>query len=161
MESLWAGLNKIFSSVRTATLAHRAEILDDHACDSNHKKALNMATYLCSRKKTAKEKHAQYKEYFENLCKTFGKDLIDIWTRNIVEAEGQRINDVSVMDIYVPQVIKRLHFGQAANIAGMSTAGSMHNAGGMSAGGSVQHAGTSVKSWLEFAFVVEEMQCVF
>jgi len=56
-----------------------------------------MATYLCSRKKMAKAKHAQYKEYFENLCKTFRKDLIDMWTRNIVEAEGQRINDVWVL----------------------------------------------------------------
>lgn len=42
LESLWAGLNRISPSTRTATLAHRAEVIDDHASDSNHKKALGM-----------------------------------------------------------------------------------------------------------------------
>lgn len=42
LESLWAGLNRISPSTRTATLAHRAEVIDDHASDSNHKKALAM-----------------------------------------------------------------------------------------------------------------------
>jgi len=42
LESLWAGLNTITPATRTATLAHRAEIIDDHAADSNYKKALGM-----------------------------------------------------------------------------------------------------------------------
>ncbi|KIM35088.1 hypothetical protein M413DRAFT_48291, partial [Hebeloma cylindrosporum] len=42
LESLWSGLNGISPSTRTATLPHRAEVLDDHACDSNHKKLLGM-----------------------------------------------------------------------------------------------------------------------
>lgn len=42
LESLWSVLNTITPTTRTATLAHRAEILDDHASDSNHKKALSM-----------------------------------------------------------------------------------------------------------------------
>ena len=42
LESLWSVLNTITPATRTATLAHRAEILDDHAADSNHKKALSM-----------------------------------------------------------------------------------------------------------------------
>jgi len=87
LEALWATLNKISPSMRTASLAHRAEVLDDHACDSNHKKALNMAVYLCSRKTNAKEKHAHYKLYFLNLCKTFGQQLVDIWTSAIECAE--------------------------------------------------------------------------
>ena len=42
LESLWAGLNTITPATRTATLAHRAEIIDDHASDSNHRKCINM-----------------------------------------------------------------------------------------------------------------------
>jgi hypothetical protein len=42
LESLWAGLNRISPATRTATLAHRAEVIDDHASDSNHKKTLGM-----------------------------------------------------------------------------------------------------------------------
>ncbi|KAF8958664.1 hypothetical protein BDZ97DRAFT_1612553, partial [Flammula alnicola] len=40
LESNWSILNKISPTARTATLAHRTEMLDDHACDSNHKKTL-------------------------------------------------------------------------------------------------------------------------
>lgn len=42
LESLWAVLNAVTPAMRTATLAHRAEIMDDHMTDSNHKKLLNM-----------------------------------------------------------------------------------------------------------------------
>jgi hypothetical protein len=42
LEMLWASLNTITPTVRTATLAHRAEVIDDHATDSNHKKMLNI-----------------------------------------------------------------------------------------------------------------------
>ena len=41
-EPLWAKLNPITTATRTATLAHRAEVLDDHASDSNHKKGLSI-----------------------------------------------------------------------------------------------------------------------
>lgn len=49
LESLWSGLNGISPVVCTATLAHCAEVLDDHACNSNHKKALGIARYLSRR----------------------------------------------------------------------------------------------------------------
>ena len=42
METLWAILNRISWGARTTTLAHRAEILDDHANDSNWKKLTNI-----------------------------------------------------------------------------------------------------------------------
>jgi hypothetical protein len=42
LESLWSTLNTISPATRTATLAHRAEVIDDHASDSNHKKALGI-----------------------------------------------------------------------------------------------------------------------
>ena len=42
LESLWASMNTITLAMRMATLSHRAEMTDDHACDSNHKKLLGM-----------------------------------------------------------------------------------------------------------------------
>jgi hypothetical protein len=42
METLWAVLNTVGPSTRTASLAHRTEILDDHMNDSNWKKMLQI-----------------------------------------------------------------------------------------------------------------------
>jgi hypothetical protein len=42
LESLWSGMNTITPSMRTATLAHRAEMTDDHANNSNYKKLLGI-----------------------------------------------------------------------------------------------------------------------
>ena len=42
LESLWSVLNAITPAMRTATLAHQAEIMDDHMTDFNHKKSLGM-----------------------------------------------------------------------------------------------------------------------
>ena len=42
LESLCARMNTITRSARTATLAHRAELIDDHANDSNYHKLLGM-----------------------------------------------------------------------------------------------------------------------
>jgi Kyakuja-Dileera-Zisupton transposase len=42
LEMLWSSLNSITPTVRTATLANRAETIDDHATDSNHKKMVNI-----------------------------------------------------------------------------------------------------------------------
>ena len=42
LESLWARMNTITPSARTATLAHRAELVGDHANDSNYHKLLGM-----------------------------------------------------------------------------------------------------------------------
>ena len=46
MESQWATMNTISPVVRTATIAHRAEVLDDHATDWNYKKMLGLRAYL-------------------------------------------------------------------------------------------------------------------
>jgi len=42
LELLWSRLNLITTATRTATLAHRAEVIDKHASDSNHKKTLGI-----------------------------------------------------------------------------------------------------------------------
>lgn len=46
LESLWASLNTVTPAMRTATLSHRAEIMDDHMTDSNHKKCLGIGKCL-------------------------------------------------------------------------------------------------------------------
>lgn len=46
LESLWAVLNSVTPAMRTATLAHRAEMMDDHMTDSNHKKLLGMGEHF-------------------------------------------------------------------------------------------------------------------
>jgi hypothetical protein len=46
LESLWANMNTITPSTRTATLAHRAEMIDDHASDSNFKKSMSMGAFI-------------------------------------------------------------------------------------------------------------------
>ena len=45
LESLWSTLNSVTPAMRTATLAHRAEMMDDHMTDSNHKKMLRMGKF--------------------------------------------------------------------------------------------------------------------
>lgn len=42
LETLWAVLNAISRSLRSATTAHRTEVVDDHMGDSNWKKTINM-----------------------------------------------------------------------------------------------------------------------
>ncbi|KAF8224439.1 hypothetical protein L208DRAFT_1080349, partial [Tricholoma matsutake] len=49
LKSLWSSLNSISPAVRTVTLPHWPEMLDDHATDPNHKKMLSMAVTLCSK----------------------------------------------------------------------------------------------------------------
>lgn len=46
LESLWSNMNAITPAMRTASLAHRAELIDDHASDSNQKKLLGMGKSL-------------------------------------------------------------------------------------------------------------------
>lgn len=45
LESLWSNLNCITPATRTATLAHRSEVIDDHSGDSNFKKAMCISEF--------------------------------------------------------------------------------------------------------------------
>jgi hypothetical protein len=42
LETLWAVLNTVSASTRTASLGHQTEILDDHMNDSNWKKIIHI-----------------------------------------------------------------------------------------------------------------------
>lgn len=100
LESLWSNLNAISSSVRTATLAHRAEVLDDHACDSNHKKLLGMTAALCERHMEAVSMAAQSRHYFAELSKQVSQSVQDEWEDEVKGAEAMRLVNITHMDIY-------------------------------------------------------------
>ena len=52
IETLWSTLNDASKSARTATLAHRTELLDDHMNDSNWKKLTKIGNGSVFRTKT-------------------------------------------------------------------------------------------------------------
>ncbi|KAH9484689.1 hypothetical protein JR316_0001588 [Psilocybe cubensis] len=75
-------------------------MLDDHATDSNHKKALNMPKDLCRRYVKAIENHDATEKYFAEVSQVVSSDLINLWTQQITQAEAQRLTKPQVMDIY-------------------------------------------------------------
>jgi hypothetical protein len=104
LESLWSTLNSISPTARTATLAHRAEMLDDHACDSNHKKMLGMAYSLCRTYRSAIDMLDHAQTYFRNLTNEAGVTSVEKWTHDIESAEQNRKNDVTEMNIYAAKL---------------------------------------------------------
>jgi hypothetical protein len=104
LESLWSNLNTISPTARTATLPHRAEILDDHCCDSNYKKMLAMTEILCSRYVTAKNTVQSSDVYFCNLRDTVPPGMITAWEAEVTAAEAQRPNNLDKMDVYAARV---------------------------------------------------------
>ena len=102
LESLWSSLNAISPTAQTATLAHRAEMLDDHTTDSNHKKTLGIVNTLCRSHQTAVDMldHAQI--YYRNLTDQAGPTAVAKWDQDI-ESLKQCINTTSPQWIYMLQ----------------------------------------------------------
>jgi hypothetical protein len=59
-------------TVRTVTLPHWAEMLDDHATDLNHKKMLSMTVRLCLTSREATEISTQLGNHHAELMAAFG-----------------------------------------------------------------------------------------
>lgn len=94
-------MNAILRSIRTATLAHRSEILDDHACDSNHKKALGMRASLCNRYDQATKTFQVAEAQFNDLKGVVGRAQCQHWEAEVERAEEKRKEgDLKAMDIY-------------------------------------------------------------
>ena len=136
LESLWSSLNSISPTVRTATLPHRAEMLDDHATDSNHKKMLGMMAMLCSKSQEALGVSTQLGKHHEELMAAFGQQATERWEDKVTAAELLRLTDVKVMDMYATQGL-----GLGSGLPSASTL--------------VQSA---VEEWVDFAIIVEQMQ---
>src|ERR1700723_3445298 len=152
LESLWSSLNSISPAVRTATLPHRAEMLDDHASDSNHKKMLGMTATLCSKSHEALDVSMQLGKHHEALTAAFGQQATEKWEDEVTAAESDRLTDLNVMDMYATQ-------GLGSNAATAPGAGSGAASASASASASVPaSAQSAVKEWVDFAILVEQMQ---
>jgi hypothetical protein len=137
LESLWSSLNSISPTARTATLAHRAEMLDDHVTDSNHKKTLGMVTSLCRSYRHAVVMLDHSKVYYENLTIEAGKTAVEKWRDDIVGAEKMRKKDITAMDLY------------AANLAETNS-----DTGNPASG--IQRS--PLDTWMQLSLAVEEKQ---
>lgn len=117
LESLWSSLNTITPSTRTATLAHRDEVIDDHSADSNFKKMIAMrepkihtssdlfadidpiAYVLCDKFRHAKVMINEATKYFSQLSATIPQHERQSWEVEIQAAEANRLQDPSFMDV--------------------------------------------------------------
>jgi hypothetical protein len=151
LESLWAVLNSISPTVRTATLPHRAEMLDDHATDSNHKKMLSMTVTLCSKSREALENSTELGQYHAELTAAFGQRATNQWEDEVVAAETQRLIDIRVMDMYATH-ISETAVGTGSSDTATGAGSALPSA---SATALVQSA---VEEWIDFTILFEEMQ---
>ncbi|KIM35993.1 hypothetical protein M413DRAFT_47570, partial [Hebeloma cylindrosporum] len=99
LERLWSVLNLVSRSTRTATLAQRAEILDDHMNDNNWKKLIGIVAVICKRYQTAVVSAEETKKYFDGISESLHPSYIGEWTRQVEEAEALRADDPAKMDI--------------------------------------------------------------
>jgi hypothetical protein len=146
LESLWSNLNSISPTVRTATLLHRAEMLDDHACDSNHKKMLSMTENLRAKYMDATTMSSQSDLYYLEITQTVDQSTFMAWEDEVKAAEARRGMDIKVMDVYAARLPDRL--GVDPSSASRST----------SASASASTASAPMDQWMEFALLVEENQ---
>jgi hypothetical protein len=136
LESLWSTLNSISPSARTATLAHRAELLDDHATDSNHRKMLGMVSSLCKNFKKATDMSQHAQEYYANLTEQAGPAAVAAWEIDIREAEACRMQNRPAMDLYAT----KLDTSSVTNPA------------------PVDPSSLALDRWMDLALLVEEKQ---
>jgi hypothetical protein len=134
---MWSSLNSISPTVRTATLAHREEVLDDHACDANHKKMLNIHNYLCQRYKESTVTLADFTKAFKKLSMEVGPPAVSTWQADIEMAEANRTKDRKVMDLYAAK-------GTIADANRPASAPSK--------------APSAIEAWVDFALAIEEKQ---
>lgn len=151
LESLWSNLNSISPTARTATLPHRAEILDDHACDSNHKKLLGMTETLQTRYKDATAMAEQADAYYLELSQSVDMGTIHTWEKEIREAEDNRLTDIKVMDIYAARLGDRLVADPTPSSASATDS---------TAPPASDSQNSLTEEWIEYAILVEDTQYV-
>jgi Kyakuja-Dileera-Zisupton transposase len=138
LESLWSSLNSISPSAHTATLGHRADIIDNHATDSNHKKMLGMVSTLCKNHVKAVNMCNLAYEYYEGVTNQAGPIAVSKWRMDIEAAEDIWQHDRSAMDIY------------AAKNPMPSSSDSVP----------VNNDGSALKRWMSLSMLVEDKQSV-
>ncbi|PPQ92912.1 hypothetical protein CVT25_009177 [Psilocybe cyanescens] len=96
------------ASVRTASLAHREEVLDDHTTDSNFKKMLGITQVLCIRYADAISMVSQANSYFTELSADMAPETLNEWEDEIQSVEAMRTVDIKRMDIYGARMLHSL-----------------------------------------------------
>ena len=100
LESLWSTLNTISPKLCTASLPHRAETLDNHACDSNNKKMLSMTDTLRVKYLDSKDMTLQASENYTKIIWTVEPVMLCIWEEEIQLSEKNRLKNINAMDVY-------------------------------------------------------------
>ncbi|KAF4580711.1 hypothetical protein EYR38_002997 [Pleurotus pulmonarius] len=103
LETLWAPLNKIAGSTRSMTLAHRQEVLDDCAYDSNWKKITNLIPSLIKKWKRAETSFAEMKEAYEDLRCRLSEDDLESWNSQAEQASLLRGKALEIYDVKIEQ----------------------------------------------------------
>ena len=137
LESLWLSLNAISPTACTAALQHRAEMLDDHANDSNHKKCLSIVPTLCWAYQTAIDMLDHAESYYWKLMEQAGLIAVEKWEHDIQKAKTMHKYNITKMDIYAARF--DLPMQEYSDIASRS-------------------ARSPLPLWMELALVVEEKQ---
>jgi hypothetical protein len=154
LESLWSTLNTISPKLRTASLPHRAETLDDHASDSNNKKLLAMTDTLRDKYMDAKVMIIQAKENYSKIVQTINPVTFHIWEQEIIRAEKSRVENITAMDIYRARIPLATQSGMATEADSTASGPATEAEAGPGPGVYV----TPLETWMEFALLVEETQ---
>jgi hypothetical protein len=79
-------------------------MLDDHACDSNHKKMLSMTQNLCEKYMDATAMCSNTDLYYLEITCTVEHSTLTVWEDEVKAAELRCLSDLKVMIIYVAQL---------------------------------------------------------
>ena len=85
----------------TVKYCHQAEVLDDHACDSNYKKLLRIIKFLACCHILAAENLEEAEKYLDQLTQAADPLPIQCWTEEIEHVEVTRLMNPAGIDIYV------------------------------------------------------------
>lgn len=146
LESLWSTLNSISPTARTATLAHRAEMLDDHTTDSNHKKMIGMVSGLRRSYRRSIDMLDHARTYYQNLTYEAGRTAIEKWTNDIERVESTRKEEIEGATVNRGVVSMDIY---AAKLPG-DTPVDQHTPPAIPS--------SPLGSWMELSLVVEEKQ---
>lgn len=119
LETLWSSLNEVSRSTQSASLPHRAEVLDDHMQDNNWKKLLKtggmchttsnhhlqLLVGMISKKYREAVREEPYSGLFlENLEEGLSSRVYEQWRKDIEAAEAGRLGRPDGMLLYLPNI---------------------------------------------------------
>ena len=112
-------------------------MLDDHVCDSNHKKLLAITENLHTRFIDATIMVGQADGYYLEITHTVNHATLTMWEDEVKEAERMRQTDVKVMDVYAAR-LPDWSTGELSILPAPALA--------------------PIDQWMEFSLLIEEIQ---